>query len=131
MSRAQRSPVTFETVRRTALSLPDVEEGTAYGFPAFRAAGKLFLCYRKDLDSIVVRASFEQRDEMIEANPETYYTTDHHRPYPWVLARLETLDVQVLPDLLRMGWRSIPPKKPRPTRKSGGYPGPRTGPRHP
>ena len=108
-----RSGVTFEAVRGVALSLPNVEEGTAWGFPAFRTAGTLFLCFRKDLDSIVVRASFEQRDEMIEANPKTYYTTDHHRNYPWVLARLVELDPNVLPDLLRIGLRSVPQKKRR------------------
>jgi hypothetical protein len=88
-----------------------VEEGTAYGYPAFRTGKKLFLCFRTDLDSIVVRASLEQRDEMIETNPETYYTTDHHRKYGWVLARLSKLTPSVLPDLLRMGWQSAPPKQ--------------------
>jgi hypothetical protein len=44
---------------------------------------------------------------MIATSPETYYTTDHHRPHPWVLAHLETLDVAVLPDLLRMGWATL------------------------
>jgi len=106
-----RDHVTFETVRRAALSLPAVEEGTAWGFPAFRTGGTLFLCFRKDLDSIVVRASFEQRDQMIDADPETYYTTDHHRNYPWVLARISKLRPDVLPDLLRMGWQSAPRKK--------------------
>ena len=94
-------------VRQTALSLPNVTEGMAYRFPAFRTQGKLFLCFRKDLDSILLHATFDQRDEMIEASPETYYTTDHHRPHPWVLARLETLDPAVLPDLLRMGWQGV------------------------
>lgn len=105
--------VTFERVRQVALSLPGVEEGTAWRVPAFRAGGQMFLCFREDLDSIVVRASFEQRDEMIEANPEIYYTTDHHRAYPWVLARLATLQADVVPDLLRMALRSIPAKKRR------------------
>ena len=113
MKKSLRRGVTFETVRRVALSLPNVEEGTAWGFPAFRTGGQLFVCFRKDLDSIVVRASFEQRDEMIEANPATYYTTDHHRNYPWVLARLVELDPNVLPDVLRLGWRSVPQKKRR------------------
>jgi len=112
--KSPRDGVTFETVRRIALSLSNVEEGTAWGFPAFRAGGKMFLCFREDLHSIVVRTSFEQRDEMIEANPETYYTTDHHRPYPWVLARVATLHPDVLPDLLRMSLQSIPQKKRRP-----------------
>ena len=79
----------------------------------------MFLCFRQDLDSIVVIASFEQRDEMIEANPDAYYTTDHHRKYPCVLARLSTLPPDILPDLLRMAWQSAPPKKRRATRIIG------------
>lgn len=113
MKKSSRGRVTLETLRRTALSLPNVEEGTAWGIPAFRAGGKLFACFREDLDSIVVRASFEQRDAMIAEDPETYYTTDHHRNYPWVLARLSKLHPAVLPDLLQMAWRSTPQKKRR------------------
>jgi len=71
----------------------------------------MFLCFREDLDSIVVRASFEQRDELIAADPETYYTTDHHRNYPWVLARLSKLHTDAVHDLLQIGWRSAAPKK--------------------
>jgi hypothetical protein len=114
VKKSPRDGVTFETVRRIALSLPSVDEGTAWGFPAFRAGGKMFLCFRQDLESIVLRASFEQRDEMIETSPAIYYTTDHHRGYPWVLARLAALHADVLPDLLRMALQSIPQKKRRP-----------------
>ena len=117
MKVSSRGRASFETVRRTALSLLNVEEGTAWRFPAFRIRGKLFLCFREDLDSIVVRASFEQRDEMIAADPETYYTTDHHRNYPWVLARLSKLHSDAVNDLLQMAWRAATQKKPR-ARKS-------------
>jgi hypothetical protein len=113
---ASRGRVTLETVRREARSLVNVEEGTAWRFPAFRTGGQLFLCFREDLDSIVVRASFEQRDEMIAADPETYYTTDHHRKYPWVLARISKLHPDAVDELLQMSWRSAAQKKPR-TRK--------------
>jgi hypothetical protein len=109
----KRAQVTFEFVRREALALPNVEEGTAWGFAAFRTSGKIFLCFRDDLDSIVSRASFEQRDAMIEEDPETFYTTDHHRKYPWVLSHLSKLRPDVVHDLLQMSWRSIPLKKPR------------------
>jgi hypothetical protein len=110
---SSRRGVTFETVRRAALSLLHVEEGTAWRIPAFRTGGQLFLCFREDLDSIVVRASFEQRDEMIAADPKTYYTTDHHRNYPWVLARISKLHPDAVHDLLRMSLRSAAQKKPR------------------
>jgi hypothetical protein len=113
MVRASSGKLTFEAVRRVARALPNVEEGTAWGLPAFRTGGKMFLCFREDLDSIVVRATFEQRDAMIEEDPETYHTTDHHRPYPWVLARVSKLHPSALPDLLQMALRSAPPKKKR------------------
>jgi hypothetical protein len=106
--------VTFETIRKAALALPDVEEGTAWSFPAFRTGGKMFLCFREDLDSIViVPVSFEQRDAMIEEDPATFYTTDHHRNYPCVLARIKKLRPSVVPGLLQMVWNAIPKKKPR------------------
>jgi hypothetical protein len=114
MARASKAAaLTWEAVRRVALTLPDVEEGTAYGFPAFRHKGSLFLAFRKDLGSIGLHSTFEQRDAMIAEDPETYHTTDHHRPYPWVLARVSKLHPGVLPDLLQMALRTAPPKKKR------------------
>jgi hypothetical protein len=35
---------------------------------------------------------FEERDCLIAAEPETFFTTDHHRPGPMVLARPAGLD---------------------------------------
>ena len=102
--------MTFATVRLAALALPNVEEGTAWGLPAFRTSKKMFLCFREDLKSIVVRAPFEQRDAMIEEDPETFFTTDHHRPHPWVLARVKKLQPAVLPGLLQTAWRYAAPK---------------------
>ena len=50
---------------------------------------------------------------MITADPETYYTTDHHRNYPWVLARISKLHPDAVNDLLQMALRAVPQKKPR------------------
>lgn len=69
-------PVPFETVRQMALSLDKVEEGTSYGTPAFKVGGVLFVRLHQDLDSLVVRTDFEQRAELMAADPETYYITD-------------------------------------------------------
>jgi len=35
-------PANFETARQFALALPEVEEGTSYGTPAFKVKGKLY-----------------------------------------------------------------------------------------
>jgi len=75
--------VTYDTVRRLGLQLPDVEEGTSYGTAALKVKGKLFVRLHQYLDKIVVRMPFDRRDEMIAADPETYFITDHYRGYPW------------------------------------------------
>ena len=97
--------VTFGEVRRMALSLANVEEGTSYGTPAFKAGGKLIARLREDGDSLVVGTTFEEREEMMAAEPETYYITDHYLRYPWVLVRLSRVHPHALRDLFSRAWR--------------------------
>ncbi|MBZ5552007.1 MAG: MmcQ/YjbR family DNA-binding protein [Acidobacteriia bacterium] len=84
---ADSKPVTFETVREMALALAldDVEEGTSYRTPEFRVRGGLFAPLREDPDSLVVRMEPEQREELMAAEPDTYYITEHYLNYPWML----------------------------------------------
>lgn len=106
-------PVKFEAVRRMALALDNVEEGTSYGTPAFKVRGTLFLRLHQDLDSLVVRTDLEQREEMMAADPETYYITDHYLNYPWILVRLARVHPDALRDLIRMAWRAAAESKRR------------------
>jgi hypothetical protein len=92
--------ITFEQVRKIALSLENVEESTSYGTPAFKSGGKLLARLREDGDSLVVGTTFEERQEMLDADPETYYITDHYLKYPWILVRLSRVSSDVLRDLL-------------------------------
>jgi hypothetical protein len=95
------SKVTYDLVRRLALKLPNVEEGTSYGTPALKVKGKLFVRLREEGDAIVVRTTFEQREGLMADDPKTHYITDHYREYPWVLVRLSAVRPDALPDLLR------------------------------
>jgi hypothetical protein len=97
--------VTFEMVREIALSLDGVQEGTSYGTPAFKVGGVLLARLREDLDSLVLRTTFEQREELMAADPEIYYITDHYLEYPWVLVRLSQVHPDAMRDLIRMAWR--------------------------
>jgi len=97
--------VTFEQVRKIALSLPNVEESTSYGTPAFKVSGKLLARLREDGDSLVVGTTFEEREEMLAADPETYYITDHYLKYPWILVRLSRVSPDALRDLLSRALR--------------------------
>jgi hypothetical protein len=103
--------VTFETVRRFALSFPEVEEGTSYGTPAFRVRGKLFVRFHQDGDSIVVRIDEKERTMRMEADPGTYYITDHYLAYPLMLVRLSAVYRDDLLVLLKESWRRVAPKR--------------------
>ena len=47
----------------------------------------MILYWNAQHDCPVFKVDFEERDFLIEADPETFFTTDHHRPWPMVLAR--------------------------------------------
>ena len=55
--------------------------------------------------TLVVRASFEEREWLLDDAPETYYLTDYYRSYPLVLVRLSRIDRDALRDLLSVSWR--------------------------
>jgi hypothetical protein len=109
-------PLTFKDVRKLALSLKDVEEATSYGTPAFKVDGKLLARLKEDGDSLVVGTTFEEREEMMAVDPETYYITDHYLKYPLVLVRLSRVHADALKDLLSRSWhlaRRMPRKASR------------------
>jgi hypothetical protein len=101
--------VNYETVRRLAHLLPNVEDGSSYGTPALKVRGKLFVRLREDIDSIVLRMPFDKRDDLISDDPETYYITDHYRDYPWVLVRLSNVTEDTLHELLQIAHRAANP----------------------
>jgi hypothetical protein len=106
-----RKRISFDTVRQIGLALPDVEDGTAYGSPALKVRGKMFACRAihksAEPDSLVLLIGFDQRDELIAAEPDTYYLTNHYLNYPVVLVRLTRVHPDALRDLLLMAWRFV------------------------
>jgi hypothetical protein len=93
--------MTFKEVRKIAMALDGVEEGTSYGTAAFKIHGKLIARLKEDGESLVVGTTVEEREEMMAAEPETYYITDHYLKYPWVLVRLAKVHPEAMRDLLK------------------------------
>jgi hypothetical protein len=106
-----KTTIDFDTVRKIALALPGVEEGTAYGFPALKVHGKLLACLPANRSaepgSIVVRVDFDDRAELLAAAPDVYYVTDHYVGYSAVLVRLSRVNPEVLRDLLGMAHKFV------------------------
>ena len=92
---------TFSHVEAIGRTLPDVEVTTAWGTPALKVRGKMFVCIAShrsaEPNTLVVRMDLADRDALIEDDPDTYYLKDHYVGYPCVLVRL----ARVRPDALR------------------------------
>lgn len=122
---ARKKRVTFETVREIALTLPGVEAGTSWGAMAVKVGGQMFACCatnkQAEPNTLVVRMDFDQRDELIAADPDTYYLKDHYVGYACVLVRLSRVHPDALRDLLLMGWQyvSTRTRRGRPRRRAG------------
>jgi hypothetical protein len=99
--------VTFEGVRRIALAINGVAESTSYGTPAFKVGGKLIARLREDSETLVVGTTFDERGELMAAEPQTYFITDHYLKYPWVLVRLSHANVDALRDLVGRACRLV------------------------
>jgi hypothetical protein len=105
--------VTYDTVRRVGLTLPNVKESTSYGTPALKVGGNLFVRLHQDRDKIVLKMPFDRREELMAGDPETYFITDHYRDYPWILVSLSKVHTDALPDLLKIAHRAASPAKKR------------------
>ena len=116
-----KKAISFDTVREFGLALPDVEEGTSYGSPSLKVGGQMFACIpvhpSAEPKSLAVRIDFDQRDELLAAEPATYYLKDHYVNYPVVLVRLSRINRDALRDLLLMAWRFVSARAKRPARR--------------
>jgi hypothetical protein len=103
--------VTYDQIRKIALQLPGVEEGTSYGTAALRVKSKFLARLKEDGESVVFRIGFDERDLLMQTKPEVFYITDHYRGYPAVLMRLSAASTKEAADLIEMAWRLVAPKR--------------------
>jgi hypothetical protein len=111
ISKRRGSTIDFAAVRKIGFTFPGVEESTAYGEPALKVRGKLLACLPShrsaEPGSLVVRVAFVDRAELLAADPDTYYLTDHYVGYSAVLVRLSRVTPDVLRDLLGMAHKFV------------------------
>lgn len=104
--------VTRAQYRKIALSFPGGNEKPSYGKPSFFIDRKFFTRWRDEENSIVLIVdSIDERDMLIEADPGTFFITEHYRNYPSVLAHASKLDTRTLRGMLERRWHKIAPRK--------------------
>lgn len=100
--------MTRDEMREIALSFPGAEEGMSYGRPSFKVNGKFFTRLRAEDDSVVlVDVPHDEREMLMEAEPDTFHFTAHYKDYPSVLARIATLHPGSFRSFLERRFRKI------------------------
>jgi hypothetical protein len=104
----------WTTVRELAGALPEAEESTTYGQPAFKVDGKLFAWISPDRHAegaLAVRIDPEEKEFAIEASPDVFFQTPHYEGHPILLVRLECVDRQQLEERIEESWLLRAPKR--------------------
>jgi hypothetical protein len=107
---SKRAGVTVDATRRLLLDFPGVAEGPCYGTAGFRVRGKFLARLRDNDTTLVVKCGDVERDLRLQADPDTFFTTDHYRGYPTVLVHLDRVSKTDLRDVVEVAWRRIAPK---------------------
>ncbi len=104
---------TEDDLRSIATALPQVSEGTWYGTPGYRVAGRGFLRLRtKDEGALVVGVADEgEKQALIEGNPTAFFTTPHYDGAAIVLVVLAAVGRDELAELVTESWRLKAPAR--------------------
>ena len=102
----------WNDVREIALTLPEVEE-SGEGRMAFRVRGKLFAWEARERDGggLGIRVDREEKQLILDSNPDVYFTSPHYDGWPGVQIRLEAVDREELRMRLEDAWLIQAPKK--------------------
>ncbi len=94
-----------------ALGLPGIEETTSLKQPTLKVHGKLWVWWSPYEDALVFKVPVEEREILIEVEPEAFFVTDHYRGHPMVLVRPDKLDLAWARHNLVRAWRELAPKR--------------------
>jgi len=104
--------VSHDDIRSIALRLPGTLERPSYGGrPSWRTKTRMFAWIRDDPEALVVWVdSEEEKQALVDAEPEKFFTTAHYDGQPIVLVRLEAVDRDEARELVTESWRLREPK---------------------
>lgn len=102
---------TWKTVQKLASKLPETEEGTSYGTPAFKVKGRFMLRLREDDGSMAVYT--DDKEGLLADDRGIFHTTPHYDGYPMILVRLSKISEKELREIITDAWRMRAPAKVR------------------
>jgi hypothetical protein len=103
---------TWEAVREIALALPEIEESRE-GRVAYSVRGKGFAWEARERDGggLAVRVDREEKQLLLDANPDAYFTSPHYNGFPAIQIRVESISREELRERLEDAWLIQAPKR--------------------
>jgi hypothetical protein len=92
------------------LRLPGVSKGTFMGRPSLKHLGKSIVG-SKDGENLVVHRPLDIKELLLDAEPATYFETDHYRGSPALLMRPEKIEKTILRARIDVAWRMAATKR--------------------
>ena len=100
------------SVSAIALSFPEVEESHD-GRISYRVRGKLFAWAARERDGggLGVRVERDEKQLILDSNPDVYFSSPHYEGWPGVQIRLEAIGEDELRERLEDAWLIQAPKR--------------------
>lgn len=104
--------VTYAQVEKAALSFPGASQYVMHGYPAWRIGKKFFTWVRPEENSLIFHVgSIDERDGLVDSDPDLFHITPHYRDHAIVLIRLGKADMPLIRAALERRFRAIATKK--------------------
>ena len=107
-------------VRELAMALPEAEETTSHGAPAWKIAGARFFAYLwhdhhgDGETAVMVKTSgADEQAMLIESDPDSYYKPPYLGPSNWVAIRVAAPDTDwtQVGDRIAASWEMVAPRR--------------------
>lgn len=99
--------ISIDEIRTIALALPGSFEQASYGGrPSWRTKRRWFTWVRDDPEALVIWVdSIDERDALVAAEPDTFFTTSHYDQHRIVLVHLDRIDREEAAELITDSYR--------------------------
>ena len=112
-TKKNKRAITFDEIKAIAesLALPGVTQASSWGQPCLKVNGKIWFFWSPSEEAPVFKVSFDERDMLVEADPDTFFFTPHYKAHKLILARPDRIDREWIRANLIRTWRELAPKR--------------------